>query len=129
FPARYDGRLSSVLDVRSADETRPGVHATADVSVLATTGRLAGSLGTGRGSWSVAARRTYADAMASTFTKDNFPYHFLDVQGRAAYTLPHEWRVAITGYAGKDLLDLNLANLAGDSSVSSAGEGTWQYDW
>src|SRR5438105_9405258 len=35
FPARYDGRLSSVLDVHSADETRTGVHATTDVSVLA----------------------------------------------------------------------------------------------
>jgi hypothetical protein len=43
--------------------------------------------------------------------------------------LPHDWRVTVTGYAGKDLLDLNLANLAGDSSVSSAGQGSWRYDW
>lgn len=132
FPARYDGRLSSVLDVHSADETRPGVHTTTDVSVLATSARVAGSLGspgTPRGSWSFAARRTYADAMAAAFSRDNFPYHFLDLQGRAAYTLPHDWRVTVTGYAGKDLLELNLANLAGDSSVSSAGQGSWRYDW
>jgi hypothetical protein len=129
FPARYDGRLSSVLDVRSADETRTGVHATTDVSVLATTARLAGALGADRGSWSIAARRTYADALASTFTHDNFPYHFLDLQGRVAYRLPNDWRFTITGYSGKDLLDLNLASIAGDSAVSSAGNGTWQYDW
>ena len=129
FPARYDGRLSSVLDVRSADETRAGVHGTTDASVLATTGRLAGSLGGGRGSWSLAARRTYADAVASAFSRDNFPYHFLDLQGRVAYTLPNEWRLAVTSYAGKDLLDMNLASLVTDSTVSSAGKGTWQYDW
>lgn len=129
FPARYDGRLSSVLDVRSAEETRPGVHATADVSVLATTARVATSSGDGRGSWSLAVRRTYADAVAAAFSSDNFPYHFTDFQGHAAYALPDGWRLAVTGYAGKDVLDLNLAGLAGDSTVSRAGEGTWSFDW
>jgi hypothetical protein len=129
FPARYDGRLSSVLDIQSADETSPGVHGTTDVSLLAATGRVAGSLGDGRGNWSLAARRTYADAVAATFSRDNFPYHFLDFHGRASYAMPSGWRVAVTGYAGKDLLDLDLASLATDSTVSRAGEGTWQYDW
>jgi hypothetical protein len=129
FPARYDGRLSSVLDVRSAEESRPGVHATADVSVLATTARLAGSSGTGRGSWSFAARRTYADAVAAAFSSDRFPYHFTDVEGHAAYLLPNGWRFGITGYAGKDVLDLDLAGLVGDSTVSRASSGSWRYDW
>ena len=129
FPARYDGRLSSVLDVRSAEETRPGVHGSTDVSVLATTGRLAGSLGNGRGSWSVAARRTYADAVAAAFSNDNFPYHFVDVQAHASYLLIDNWQLALTGYTGKDLLDLNLASLVSDSTVSSAGEGTYTYNW
>ncbi|HEY2378246.1 MAG TPA: TonB-dependent receptor [Gemmatimonadaceae bacterium] len=129
FPARYDGRLSSVLDVHSADETRAGIHGTTDVSVLATSARLAGALGSGRGNWSFAARRTYADAVAAAFSRDNFPYHFVDLEGHVAYTLPNAWRVAVTGYAGKDLLDLNLASLVNDSSFSSAGQGGWQYDW
>lgn len=129
FPARYDGRLSSVLDVHSADETRPGLHGNTDVSVLATTVRLAGALGTDRGSWSVAARRTYADAVAAAFSHDNFPYHFLDLQAHASYVLPADWRFALTGYAGKDRLDLNLASLVSDSTVSSAGEGAFSYDW
>ena len=129
FPSRYDGRLSSVLDVRSADETRPGVHATTDISVLAASGRLAGAFGDGRGSWSLAARRTYADAVASTFSTDNFPYHFRDLHGHATYALPNDWRVAVTGYSGKDVLDLNLASLASDTTVSRAGSGTWAYDW
>src|SRR5206468_8237099 len=36
FPARYGGRLSSVLDVHSAEDIRSGIHGTTDVSVLST---------------------------------------------------------------------------------------------
>jgi hypothetical protein len=67
FPARYGGPLSSVLDVRSADDARPGVPASADLSVIGATARLSGAFGRNRGAWSVAARRTYADAVTSMF--------------------------------------------------------------
>jgi len=129
FPARYGGRLSSVLDVRSAEDARPGVHGSADLSALAATGRLAGSFGQGRGSWSVAGRRTYADAMASVFTSNVFPYHFRDFHGRATYALPRNIRVSLTAYAGKDILDANLTEFEADSAPSRASEGRWAVDW
>jgi hypothetical protein len=129
FPARYGGRLSSVLDVRSAEDSRPGVHASVDLSALAATGRFSGSLGEGKGTWSVAGRRTYADAVASVFTKNVFPYHFRDFHGRAAYALSATVRLAVTGYAGKDVLDANLAEFESDSAPSRASEGRWMFDW
>jgi hypothetical protein len=129
FPSRYGGRLSSVLDVRSVEDPRPGLHASADVSALAATGRLAGSFGAGRGTWSVAARRTYADAVATIFTNDVFPYHFQDVHGRATYALPGNVRLAVTAYAGKDRLDANFAEAASDSLPSRANQGQWAIDW
>jgi hypothetical protein len=129
FPARYGGRLSSVLDVRSTDDARPGVHATADLSALAATGRVAGSFAKGRGSWSVAGRRTYADAVVTAFTNNVLPYHFRDVHARATYALPNNWRVSVTGYSGKDVLDANFAELAADSTPSRAAEGAWAVDW
>ena len=92
FPARYGGRLSSVLDVRSAEEARPGLHASVDVSALGTTGRFAGAFGGGRGTWSIAGRRTYADALASIFTDNIFPYHFHDLHAHASYALPGSTR-------------------------------------
>jgi carboxypeptidase-like protein/TonB-dependent receptor-like protein len=129
FPARYGGRLSSVLDVRSAAETRGGVHASADLSVLGATGRLAGSFNGGRGTWSVAGRRTYADAVTTIFTDNIFPYHFRDFHGRATYVLPRDVRLAVTGYAGRDVLDANLADFEADSAPSRAGEGRWAFNW
>ena len=127
-PSRYGGRLSSVLDVRSAEEVRAGAHASADISALGATGRFAGTFGDGRGSWSVAGRRTYADALASAFTDNIFPYHFHDFQAHAAYALTHRTRLTVTAYEGRDVLDANLAAFSSDSG-SKAGAGQWAFDW
>jgi hypothetical protein len=129
FPARYGGRLSSVLDVRSAEEVRSGTHGSADISALAASGRLAGAFDGGRGTWSLAGRRTYADALTSIFTNNIFPYHFRDFHGHAAYALPGNARLSVTGYAGKDVLDANLAEFATDSAPTRASAGQWAFDW
>ena len=129
FPARYGGRLSSVLDVRSAEDVRPGVHASADISALATTGRVSGAFRGGRGTWSVAGRRTYADALARVFTDNIFPYHFRDFHGRATYALPGDVRLGVTAYTGRDVLDANLAEFEADSSPTRAREGRWAFGW
>jgi hypothetical protein len=78
---------------------------------------------------SVAGRRTYADALANVFTNNVFPYHFSDLHGRATYVLPGDVRLAVTAYAGKDVLDANLAEFASDSAPSKAGRGRWAFDW
>jgi hypothetical protein len=128
FPARFGGRLSSVLDVRSSEDPRPGVSAIVDVSALGATAKLGGSL-RDRGSWNVAARRTYADAATSLFTENIFPYHFRDFHARGTYVLPADWRLAVTGYAGDDVLDADLAEFETDSVPTRAGAGTWRFEW
>src|SRR5687768_12550893 len=129
FSSRHGGRLSSVLDVRSAENARSGLHASADVSALAATGRVAGSFAEGRGTWSMAARRTYADAVARIFTENVFPYHFRDFHGRAVYSLSGTTRIAITAYLGKDILDADFTEFESDSAPSRASEGSWSVDW
>ena len=129
FPARFGGRLSSVLDVRSAGETRPGVNTTLDVSALGASAKVGGIVGNGRGMWSVAARRTYADAVTSVFTNNVFPYHFRDIHARGAYALPHDLRLSATAYLGRDVLDANLAEFETDTAPSRATQGTWAFDW
>jgi hypothetical protein len=129
FPARFGGRLSSVLDVRSAEDARAGMRGSADVSALGATGRLAGSFDEGKGTWSFAGRRTYADAVTTIFTDNIFPYHFRDFHGRATYVLPRDFRVAVTGYLGRDVLNANLAEFETDTAPSRAHQGRWAFDW
>ena len=106
FPARYGGRLSSVLDVRSAEETRRGLHGSSEISLVATTLTLGGTLGAGKGSWLLGGRRTYADKVVDLVKKDGFPYHFADAQAHLSQPLPGGFRLALTGYDGDDDLDL-----------------------
>ncbi|HEX9562794.1 MAG TPA: TonB-dependent receptor [Gemmatimonadaceae bacterium] len=128
FPARYGGRLSSVLDVRSAVEARPGMHGSAEVSLLGATGALAGPLGS-TGSWMVAARRTYADKVVRSFSTEVLPYHFRDVHAHVRTLLPGQVRFAFTGYGGDDVLDADLREVQDDSTAASAGEGTFFFRW
>ncbi|MEP6729758.1 MAG: hypothetical protein ABJE10_03925 [bacterium] len=103
FPARFDGRLSSVLDVRSAEETRSALHGTAEVSLLSTTMSLGSAVNGGRGSWMIAGRRTYADAVAA-LAKQVVPYHFGDAQVHFTHLLPGDARIALTAYTGLDVI-------------------------
>ncbi len=126
FSAEYGGRLSSVLDVRSAEEERPGVHGTVGVSLLASSVALSGALPDRGTSWSIAGRRTYADMLARAFSDRVLPYHFQDAQAHVTQRLPHDATLSVTAYAGIDDLGGNFAEL-GDSASASGGD--FSFDW
>jgi hypothetical protein len=104
FPAQYGGRLSSVLDVASRAEERPGVHGAAELSLLSSTLALGGALADARGSWNVAVRRTYADVVVKALTPEDFPYHFGDAQLHGTVLTPGGGTLAGTAYVGRDVL-------------------------
>jgi hypothetical protein len=105
FPTRYGGRLSSVLDVKSLEETRRGAHGTAEISMLSSSLFSGGSLATGKMSWNFAVRRTYADKVVEWIRGSNdFPYHFSDAQFHGRLLLPKGGTLGLTAYVGKDLL-------------------------
>jgi len=128
FPARYGGRLSSVLDVHSAEDVRSGVHGTAEVSVLASTGELGGAFGRGKGTWMIAGRRTYADKFVDLISTQDLPYHFRDEQAHFSYAFTPTTALAVTAYNGSDALDANIASF-GDSTNANASGGTFQFGW
>ena len=129
FPATYGGRLSSVLEVTSAEEAREGVHGEVGVSLLATTVSLGGALGDGHTSWNAAARRTYADAVVQAFTPEVFPYHFRDEQLRLSRVLPGGGTLALTAYDGRDVLREELFDDSDADDDSTFVRGRYHYDW
>jgi hypothetical protein len=110
FPARYGGRVSSVLNVRSdAGDGTLGVDA--GVSLIASRAAIstglpretARSLGLQAVNARISARRSYLDVLLRPVVE--FPYHLTDFQGVAeAWTENGVWTVS--GYSGTDLLDL-----------------------
>jgi hypothetical protein len=127
FPARYGGRLSSVLDVRSSIEERPGLHGSGEISLLGATAAFAGPLPAG--SWLVAARRTYADKVVDAFSDEVLPYHFKDLHSHVTVGLPGDVRLSLTGYGGHDELNADLSEAQDDSASASASEGSFLFAW
>ncbi len=119
FPAEYGGRLSSVFDVHSTEEIRPGLHGSSTVSLLASNLTLESAFPGGRGSWYVAARRTYADEILKLVGKSTIPYHFSDLQAHATYRLGSATTITATVYSGRDAI----------SVAESADENPFQFWW
>lgn len=136
FPSRYGGRLSSVLDVKSLEETRRGAHGTAEVSLLSSSLFGGGTVDQGKLSWNVAARRTYADKVVEVIRGSNdFPYHFQDAQLRTRLLLPNGGSLGLTAYTGKDLLYHQdesvqvINNPGGPIDITDDDNETITFDW
>ena len=129
FGASHGGRLSSVLDVTSAEPERAGIHGTASVSVISSSLTLGSASSDGRSSWTMSGRRTYADKLVSALSDRSFPYHFSDAQFHGARGLgTGELRLEVTAYAGSDVLNGDFATF-GDSGSAGAGGGRFTFGW
>lgn len=111
FPARFGGRVSSVLEVES-DPGDGRFRGDAGISVLATRIALGGGLsqafrerlGLRSTRWRISGRRSYFDAVLKPVF--DFPYHLTDVQGVFEGWTRGGDRISLTGYTGRDVLDL-----------------------
>jgi hypothetical protein len=126
FPAEHGGRLSSVLDVRTREPERPGVHGTVGVSMLTSSATLGGTVSDGRGAWHVGARRTYIDKVVGALSSRTLPYHFQDAQLGARWRFRGGGALSLTAYAGLDDLGGSFADF-GDST--RAGGGAFGFRW
>ncbi len=130
MPAQFGGRLSSVLDVRSAEEERSGVHGRVDLSVLAATGQVGSSANDGRTAWSAATRRTFADQAVNLFSDDLLPYHFRDLHAHARHDFTNGTRLSVTAYNGADVWDADLSRASvEDETQTRAGDGRFLLEW
>lgn len=128
LPARHGGRLSGMLDVQSAEESRPGTHGKVDVSMLAASASASGRSTWRAATWRVAARRTFADRLASVIGTDPVPYHFSDLHAHARLGGDGRPRFAVTAYQGLDRLDASFATY-GEGSPRTADGGSTLDEW
>jgi len=105
IPARFGGRLSSVLDVRQREGTAEQFQGSASIGLLASRLLMEGPLGD-RGSWLVAGRRSYADVFLAlapdTSIRDSRAY-FYDLNAKTNVTLGENGTVMASAYLGRDL--------------------------
>ncbi len=103
-PANYGGRLSSVVDVSMKDGNMKEYHAEGGIGIIASRLTLEGPIKKDKGSFMLAGRRTYIDALARPFSSrlKNTGYYFYDLNLKANYKINDKNRVYLSGYMGID---------------------------
>jgi hypothetical protein len=111
FPARYGGRVSSVLSVES-DAGAGALDVAGGISLLAARlavgaavpDAVASPLGVTRARVRVAGRRSYIDRLFRGAVE--LPYHMSDLQLYGEAWTPAGTRLLVSAYTGEDVLDL-----------------------
>ena len=133
FGAEYGGRVSSVLTVETKPGDSEGLHGEAGVSLIAARlalhsqlpDRIGSVLGGEGGSWFVSGRRSYFDQVLKPIA--DFPYHLTDVQGGLTLGTRGGGRLRVTGYTGRDVLDLSDFTLPGDDADDDILRIQWNW--
>ncbi|MGB8491378.1 MAG: TonB-dependent receptor [Bacteroidales bacterium] len=106
FPARYGGRLSSVLDMNMKDGNREEWHGEGGIGLISSRMTIEGPLKKNRSSVLFSGRRTYVDLIARPLLKllhyGNNGYYFYDFNSKINYDFGRKDKLYLSGYFGKD---------------------------
>lgn len=122
IPARYGGRLSSVLDVRMNDGNATSYHGQGGVGTISSRLTVEGPIQKNKSSFILAGRRTYADlflALSSDENIKNNTLYFYDLNLKANYILDDKNRFFVTAYNGKDVFGNDFFNLGWGNTTAT----------
>ena len=106
IPARFGGRLSSVLDIHMNEGNNKSFHGTGGIGTIASRLTLEGPIVKDKGAFLISGRRTYAD-LALRFSQDqalrDTRLYFYDTNLKANYKLGENDRIYLSGYFGRDV--------------------------
>lgn len=114
FPARYGGRLSSVLDVRNRDGNDQALQASADIGLSVFSAHAEGPLVKGKSAFLVAYRRSLLNWFLRPYSRDykasngetgESQYQFYDLNAKLRWTLSERDQLAASFYSGRDVFD------------------------
>jgi hypothetical protein len=110
FPARYGGRLSSVLDMQMKDGNKEKIKGEAGIGLISSRLTLEGPLFNNKSSFLVSGRRTYIDALIYPFLPDDSKggYYFYDLNAKINYVLSNKDRLFLSGYFGQDKFSFSV---------------------
>jgi len=106
IPARYGGRLSSILDVRTIDGNSKKFDGSAGIGTLASKLLVEGPIKKPHSSFVISARRSYADIFIALAGEDA-RVAFYDVNAKANWRLNNNNRLFAAFYVGRDSFKFN----------------------
>ncbi|WP_055436473.1 TonB-dependent receptor [Lacinutrix algicola] len=107
IPARYGGRVSSVLDIYQKEGNSKNFHVNGGIGIVSSRLLIEGPLKKDKGSFLLGGRSSYAHLFLPLFDLDNVAY-FYDLNTKLSYKLNENNNIYLSGYFGRDVF--NLAN-------------------
>jgi hypothetical protein len=107
FPARFGGRLSSVLEIDMKEGNMKEYKGNVSVGLIASRMTVEGPIQKDKSSFIISARRTYADVLAQPFIMaagdgERAGYYFYDLNTKFNYKFSEKDRVYWSAYLGDD---------------------------
>lgn len=106
IPARFGGRLSSILEVRTKDGNSKEFDVTGGIGTLASRVAIEGPIVKEKSSFVVSARRSYVDLFLKAANEDNL-VHFYDVNAKVNWRSNNKNRFFAAFYAGRDVFEFD----------------------
>ena len=144
FPARYGGRLSSIIEIDMKEGNMKEFHGEGGIGLIASRLTLEGPIVNDKVSFIVSARRTYIDAIlnpiiknaasnntgrggqTSTNTVSVQPrLYFYDLNGKINWKINQKHRIYLSAYTGADVFGYKYTQTSADGlNINSTDGGT-----
>ncbi len=117
FPARFGGRLSSVVDVVTKDGNMKEYHGVISVGAIMSKATIEGPIVKDKTSFMVSGRRSYLDVLAQPFIKKaarengsdvNFAAYLYDLNAKVNHIFSKKDRLFLSMFSSQDFLKFNV---------------------
>ena len=130
FPARFGGRLSSVLEIDMKEGNMKEFGGEGSIGLVASKLTLQGPIVKDKASWIVSARRTYIDALAQPFIMASSDggrgsYYFYDLNAKVNYKISDKDRIYWSIYTGDDRFYASFS----DNYTNSSDDYRFRLGW
>ena len=104
FPARFGGRLSSVVDIRMKEGNEKEFHGGVQVGLIASKFHLEGPIQNDKTAFHISGRRTYIDVLSRPLMpkEDVAGYFFYDLNVKVNHKFSDRSRIYLSAYSGRD---------------------------
>lgn len=115
FPARFGGRLSSVVDIRMNDGNDQAIHGNASIGIISSKFNVEGPIIKGKTTFNASLRRTYADILVQPLimyvdaqdgsqSNSTAGYYFYDFNAKISHKISDKNRLYLSYYMGDDAI-------------------------
>jgi hypothetical protein len=119
IPAKYGGRVSSVLDIYQKEGNSSEFHMNGGIGLISSRLLAEGPIKKDKGSFLFGGRSSYAHLFLPLFDLDNVAY-FYDLNTKLSYRLNDKNSIFLSGYFGRDVFEIedSFANTYGNTVVN-----------